>query len=71
MKIKTIQLIKITPTHKINDKAKENYNITLQNELTTLKEACEDQKTEHESEIQNQATDMNKRHQEKMKQHLI
>lgn len=44
---------------------------TLQNELSTFREAFEDQKNECESEIQKRRTEMNKRHQEEMKQELI
>ena len=59
------------PHKKINDKAKQqqqqqkpNCNTTLQNELSCLKEEFQDQKNEHESEIEKQTTEMNKRHQE-------
>lgn len=72
VKNKAIQLMKIT--HKIiNDEAKENCNTTLEIELniSTLKEAFGVQKKEHESEIQKQKTEMNRRRQEEIKQEFI
>ena len=51
-------------------KQKKTVNTTLQNELSTLK-AFGDWKNEHESEIQKQRREMNKKHQVEIKQKFI